>query len=61
MKLCCQLICLLALAVMDVSCRKPDQPQTGSDDAKLRPEVAVASQGASPTPGVQDAVRSSPH
>jgi hypothetical protein len=42
---------ILAIAVAGVSCdRRPQPADSGTDDAKLRPEVAAAKQGASPTP-----------
>lgn len=47
---------LLALVVTQVSCKKRSQSvDAGADDAKLRPEVAVASKGASPGPTFGDA------
>lgn len=42
---------VLAIALSSVSCGKRAQPvDSGTDDAKLRPEVAAAREGASPSP-----------
>jgi hypothetical protein len=47
----CRLVLTLAIAAALVSCEKRAQPPDSStNDAKLRPEVAAAKQGASPTP-----------
>jgi hypothetical protein len=45
---------LLAIALSVVSCEKRTQSGSGTDDAKLRPEVAAATKNASPTPGLGD-------
>jgi hypothetical protein len=54
MKTCRLLLCLLTLALIVVSCEKRTESDSGTDVAKVRPEVAVASKGASPTPGLGD-------
>jgi hypothetical protein len=45
---------LLAIALIDVSCEKRAQSDSGSNDGKLRPEVAAATKNASPSPGLGD-------
>jgi hypothetical protein len=51
MKRTCRLIFVVAIALAGVSCdKKPKAADSGTDDAKLRPELAVARKGASPTP-----------
>jgi hypothetical protein len=51
MKPGCRFILLLAIAAAGASCEKrPQAADSGTDDGKLRPEVAVARQNASPTP-----------
>ncbi|MDP9005072.1 MAG: hypothetical protein M3N12_09830 [Verrucomicrobiota bacterium] len=45
------LVFLLALVVTQISCKKENQSMdSGTDNAKLRPEVAAASKGTSPGP-----------
>jgi hypothetical protein len=48
------MLCLLAIALIAVSCKKRTQSDSGTDDGKLRPEVAAATKNASPTPGLGD-------
>jgi hypothetical protein len=50
MKQGCRLIFLLAIVTASASCEKRPQADSGTDDAKLRPELAVARKNASPTP-----------
>jgi hypothetical protein len=45
---------LLAIALIAVSCEKRAQSDSGSNDGKLRPEVAAATKNASPSPGLGD-------
>jgi hypothetical protein len=60
MKINRRLPLILALVATGVACeKKPQKVDSGTDDAKLRPEVAVARQGASPTPTLDEA-RTSP-
>jgi hypothetical protein len=47
------MLCLLAIALIVVSCEKRTQSDSGTD-GKLRPEVAAATKNASPTPGLGD-------
>jgi hypothetical protein len=58
-----RILCLMmiaAIAATSVSCEKRTQPvDSGTDDAKLRPEVAAASKGGSPSPSFEQ-VRDSP-
>ncbi|HYJ04650.1 MAG TPA: hypothetical protein VEX43_05925 [Chthoniobacterales bacterium] len=55
-----RLVLLAALVATGVSCdRKPPAADPGTDDAKLRPEMAVARKGASPTP-MPDEAKASP-
>jgi len=55
-----RLLLMAALVATGVSCdRKPPAADSGTDDAKLRPEMAVARQGASPTP-MPDEAKASP-
>jgi hypothetical protein len=51
-KTCRFLLCLLAIGLLMGSCRKRAQSESGTDDGKLRPEVAAATKNASPTPGL---------
>ncbi len=42
---------MIGIAAAIAGCEKRHQPvDSGTDDAKLRPEVAVASKGGSPSP-----------
>jgi len=46
---------VVAIAGTAVCCEKRPQPaDSGTEDAKLRPEVAVASKGASPSPSFEE-------
>jgi len=50
------MILLVTSAVMGISCGQRPQPvESGSDNAKLRPEVAAARAGATPSPTFGDA------
>jgi len=50
MKLRRRMMLMAAIAAIGVGCEKRPQPvDSGTDDAKLRPEVAVARGEASPT------------
>jgi hypothetical protein len=54
MKILGWMMLVAAIAVNGVSCEKRPQPvDSGTDDAKLRPEVAVASKGRSPSPSFE--------
>ena len=56
MKINLRLLLLLAVVALGVACeKKPQAVDSGTDDAKLRPELAVARQGASPTPTLDEA------
>lgn len=60
MKITCRLILVAAIAATVLSCeKKPQATDSGTDDAKLRPELAAARKTASPTPTL-DEVRTSP-
>jgi hypothetical protein len=60
MEIICRLILVLVIATAAVSCeRKPQPVNSGTDDAKLRPELAASRKAASPTPTL-DEVRVSP-
>jgi len=48
------MLCLPVIALIAVSCEKRAQSDSGTDDGKLRPEVAAATRNASPTPGLGD-------
>jgi len=50
MKPGCRLILLLAIVAAGASCDKKPAADSGTDDAKLRPELAAARKNASPTP-----------
>ena len=51
MKAGCRFILLLAIVAAGASCeKKPQAADSGTDDAKLRPELAAARKNASPTP-----------
>jgi hypothetical protein len=51
MKPGCRFILLLAVVAAGASCEKrPQAADSGTDDAKLRPELAAARKSASPTP-----------
>lgn len=55
-----RLMLIVALVATGVACdRKPPAADSGTDDAKLRPELAAARKGASPTP-MPDAAKASP-
>ena len=54
MKLCRLMLGLLAIALLFVSCQKRTESDSETEAAKLRPEVAAASKGASPIPGLGD-------
>lgn len=51
---------MVAIAVTGASCeKKPKAADSSTDDAKLRPELAAARKGASPTP-MPDEAQTSP-
>jgi hypothetical protein len=55
-----QILLLIAIAATGFSCEKKSEPvDSGTDDARLRPEVAAARKGMSPSPTLEPA-RSSP-
>ena len=61
MKLERQIVLLVAAALVGVSCeRKPAADASGTDAAKLRPEVAAAQKSASPTPFPHATITSTP-
>ena len=61
MKIKQRMALLFAIALMGVSCdRKPRATASDMDVAKLRPEVAAAGKGASPTPFPSATVSSTP-
>jgi hypothetical protein len=55
MNLTCRLIFVVAIAATAVSCEKKPAAADSTDDAKLRPELAAARKGASPTPALDEA------
>jgi hypothetical protein len=61
MRILRRMMFVAAIAATGVSCERRPQPvDSGTDDAKLRPEVAVASKGGSPSPFEQGRVSPTP-